>query len=342
MIPSYFVWLEEMPLTPNGKLDRKALPEPEGRVETEYVAPRSRTEEVLAQIWSELLDRKRIGIYDNFFELGGHSLTATVLASRIHKELNVELPLKELFRNPTISGVSDYLLTSAKESVYMAIEPVEEKEYYETSSAQKRMWLLQQFDHASTGYNMPGVLMMDGSLDKSRLEDAFSRLITRHETLRTSFHMIGEELVQSVSEKVNFEIKHSETCEGDIEDVIKEFIRPFELDAAPLLRVGLVKVSENRHFLLFDMHHIISDGVSMTILTQEFMTLYKGDELEEQRIQYKDFSAWQNEFQKSERMNEQENYWLEQFSEEVPVLNLPLDYARPATQAFVAKRINCR
>ena len=341
MIPPYFVRLEEMPLTANGKLDRKALPEPEGKAEAEYVAPRNKTEEILAKIWSEMLGKEQIGIYDNFFELGGHSLKATVMISRVHKELNIELPLKELFRVPTILGISEYL-SSATESVYSGIKPVVEKEYYEASSAQKRMWLLQQFDDESTGYNMPGVLILDGYLDKHRLEYVFLSLIKRHESLRTTFDTVNDVVIQRVIECIDFEIEYAESTEEGVEEVIKSFIYPFDLSQAPLLRVGLIKTSGERHYLLLDMHHIISDGVSMSILTKEFMALYDGQELEEQRISYKDFSQWQNEYLKSAVMQEQENYWLEQFSDEIPLLNLPFDYTRPPVQSFEGGSVELR
>ena len=342
MIPSYFVQLEKLPLSPNGKVDLQALPKPDGKADVEYVAPRDSTEEKLAQIWSEVLGKERIGIYDNFFELGGHSLKGTVVTSRIHKELNIELPLKELFKTPTILGISDYL-SKAKESVYARIEPVEARAYYRVSSAQKRMWILQQFDHNSIGYNMPGVLVIDGELDKSRLETAFSALIKRHESLRTTFEMIETDvIVQRVAASAAFEVKYAEHPEADIKAVIRDFIIPFDLSKAPLLRIGLIKTSAKRHYLLFDMHHIIADGVSMSILKSEFMALYEGKELKEQRIGYKDFAVWQYEYLKSEKMREQENYWLDQFAVEPQLLNLPFDYLRPTVQSFAGKSIEFR
>jgi len=338
MIPSYFVRLERMPLTKNGKVDKNAFPKPNNRQEMEYVAPRSATEEILAWIWCDVLERERVGVYDNFFELGGHSLRATVVVSRIHKELNIELPLIELFRKPTIAGISEYLL-NAKKSAYVAIEPVMKKEYYEVSSAQKRMWLLQQFDCEGTGYNMLAVLILDGNLDKDRLEDTFLNLIDHHELLRTTFDIVDNVIVQKVNESVGFEIEYTKTIEEKIEESIRDFVRPFDLRKAPLLRIGLIKTEDTRHYLLFDMHHIISDGVSISILTKDFITLYNGNELEEQRIQYKDFSVWQNAYLKSEKIKKQEKYWVEQFSSEIPILNLPLDYLRPNIQSFSGAKL---
>ena len=356
MIPTYYVRLDALPLTPNGKVDMKQLPEPTSDEQTEYVAPRSAIEEVLAQIWGEILGYEKVGIYDNFFELGGHSLKGTTLVSRIHQELNIEVPLKELFQTPTIAGISKYMKL-APESAYAMIELVAEKEYYEASSAQKRMWFLQQFDQESIGYNMPSVLILDGNLDKHRLEHVLSSLIERHESLRTAFDRVGDDIVQRVVESVEFRVKYAESKEEQIEDAIKTFIRPFDLSLAPLLRVGLIKTCTEqgefdreskkgcpvmRHYLLFDMHHIISDGISMGILTQEFMALYSGEELKVQRIQYKDFSEWQNDYLRSEKMQEQENYWLEQFSDEIPILNLPLDYTRPSVQSFEGRSVEFR
>ena len=344
MMPSFFIQLDKIPLMPNGKVDIKALPDPEASKSMDYVAPRNTTENILARIWSEVLGQERIGIYENFFELGGHSLKATLIVSRIYKELNVELPLKELFAKPTIAKISESL-SEAKESIYTAIKPAAAKEYYEASSAQKRMWLLQQLDQESTVYNMPGVFILDGNLDKKRLESASLALVERHESLRTMFRVANDEefLTQRVCRSVELKVEYVENSEGSavdqIEGMIKSFIRPFDLSQAPLLRVGLVRVSADQHLLLFDMHHIIADGISMAILAQDFMMLYNGEELEPQKIGYKDFSEWQNEYLKSEKMKEQENYWLEQFSEEIPLLNLPLDYPRPLVQSFAGASV---
>ena len=335
MIPSYFVRMEKFPLMPNGKVDRKSLPKPDEKPEAEYAPPRNASEAILSRIWSEVLGKERVGIYDNFFELGGHSLRATDVVSKIHKELGIVLPLRELFKKPTIAEISESL-TAAEKNVYVAIEVAKKQEYYEVSSAQKRIWLLQQLDHESTAYNMPAVLILDGNLDQQRLEDVFLNLIERHELLRTTFNMAGDLVIQRVNkaENIKFAVEYTESKEENIEAVIEDFIRPFDLNEAPLLRVALIRINTNRHYLLFDMHHIISDGTSLAILTQDFMTLYAGEKLTALPIQYKDFSEWQREYLKSEKMQAQESYWLEQFLGELPLLNLPLDYGRPSVQSF--------
>ncbi|MCK4260648.1 MAG: amino acid adenylation domain-containing protein, partial [Halanaerobiales bacterium] len=355
MIPSYFVQLDKMPLTPNGKIDRKALPKPDGNIVigTEYEAPRNQTEEKLVKIWSEILGVEKVGINDDFFELGGHSLKATVLTGKILKELNVEVPLSEIFRTPTIKGISDYIQSAIK-IAYEAIEKVDSADYYEASSAQKRMYMLQQFDLQSIGYNMPGVLEVKGELNLEKVKNAFYQLIRRHETLRTSFETIKEKIVQRVNSFAHveaefncaFTLEYIEKTEKTIEEAVNEFIRPFDLSKAPLFRVGVIEVEENKSILMFDMHHIISDGISMGLLVSEFTRLYEGKELDVLRIQYKDYAEWQNTLLRSDIMKKQEAYWINKFSDEafynaIPVLNMPTDYPRPTMQSIEGDNIRC-
>jgi len=341
MVPSCFIQLDKLPLNPNGKIDRGALPEPDGHAATgaEYEAPGNEIEEKLVEIWRDILNLEKIGINDSFFELGGHSLRAISLVSKIHKELNVEVPLGEIFRTPTIKGLAEHIKVQ-EENIYSSIEPVEEKEYYELSSAQKRLYTLQQFDLESTGYNMPGVMEIEGKLTVGRLENAFRKLIARHETFRTSFELIGEKVVQKIHKEVEFEIEHKEAREEDAEEIVRGFIRPFELSKAPLLRVGLIKLHPERYILMYDMHHIISDGTSMGILVEEFTKLYNGKALPPLRLQYKDYAAWQNGIINSEVMRKQEEYWLKVYEGEIPVLSLPTDYQRSEIQSFEGERIH--
>ena len=340
MVPSYFIHLEKLPLTFNGKLDRKALPQPEGRIDTgvEYVKPEGMVEEKLAEIWQEVLKLDKIGRMDNFFELGGHSLKATVLVSKIHKEFNISIPLKVIFAGPTIKETAEYI-KNAKEDIYASIKPVERAEYYPMSSAQKRVYVLGQLEDSKTVYNMPGAVMIEGGVDAQKTEAAFKNLIKRHETLRTSFEMIDGEPVQRVHDQAEFSVSCKEASGETTEDLLREFIKPFDLSKAPLLRVELVKTGEDRHVLLFDMHHIISDGVSMEILIREFIALYEGTELNPLRLQYRDYSAWQNQMYGDGTLKKQEDYWLKTFEGELPVLNMPLDYQRPAVQSFEGDRI---
>jgi len=335
MIPSYFVQLEAMPLTPNGKIDRKRLPKPEGAMDIgiEYEGARNEIEESLVKIWRDILKVDVIGINDNFFELGGHSLKAMSLVNKICKDLNVEISLGEIFRNSTIKSLGEHIRNLDK-SIYSTIEIVEGKEYYPLSSAQKRMYILNQIENAGISYNMPMMMTIKGELNINQFEKAMQELVRRHESFRTAFELIEGRPVQKIYKDVEFEIVYSELREGEIKDEIENFIQPFDLSKAPLLRVELIKLSKNNHLFMMDTHHIISDGISTAIFIKEFIALYENKELPKLRIQYKDFSQWQNNILKAESIEKQKEYWLDKFKDEIPVLNMPTDYMRPSTKSF--------
>ncbi|MCP4153077.1 MAG: amino acid adenylation domain-containing protein, partial [bacterium] len=365
MIPSYFVTMESMPLTPNGKIDRKALPEPGATTQAakEYRAPANETEKKLAAIWQDLLEMKPIGTTHNFFEIGGHSLKAITLIARINKTFQVHLPITQLFENPFIKEQARYI-ERARTTSFEAIDRVDKKDYYPVSAAQKRMYALNRFAPGSVNYNMPGALFIEGNLSKAQLEKTLRKLISRHESLRTSFHFDDGEPQQRIHEKIEFTMKYSQlpganrereqgvdstakTDEGvfsklpqtTINALFSSFLRPFELTWAPLLRAELIKMEEMKHILVYDMHHIISDGVSMEIFIKEFAMLFTGQELKPLSLQYKDYAAWQKGFMESEKLSQQKKYWQEKFSGKIPVLAMPTDYPRPALQRFEGETI---
>jgi amino acid adenylation domain-containing protein len=359
MVPSHFISLERMPLNPNGKVDLKALPEP-GLISGEkYVAPHSNVEKALADNWARVLgiNKERIGIDDNFFELGGHSLKATLFIARLRHQLQIRIPLIEVFKTPTIRGMAHYINQRAehdpKPIELVEIQPVPTREYYEVSSAQKRLYIVQQMNPDNTAYNMPAAVRLVGRPDKEALENTSRQLIQRHESLRTSFEMIDGLPVQKIHDEVEFEMEyfdsHIDQVEVKIENGDDEgtwglaplpgeshhpFVRPFDLSKAPLLRMGLIKIREAEYILMIDMHHIISDGTSLEIFVSEFAALYRGDKLPGLRIRYKDFSFWQNQWKQSEERKMQEAYWLRQLEGELPVLKLPTDYKRPWERSF--------
>ncbi|VBB05120.1 phosphopantetheine attachment site [Lucifera butyrica] len=339
MIPASVIQLEKMPLTPNGKIDRKALPEPAGRIRTgrEYVAPRNEAEAKMAQVWQEVLGVEKVGREDNFFELGGHSLKAIMLAAKIHKEFGTAVPLTTIFKAQTVGELSKTVAGTAQHD-YAAIEPAAEQEYYPVSPAQMRMFILNQFEAQDTVYNMPAAFMVEGRLDRNRFEQAVKELMARHESLRTSFALIDGEPMQTVHPEIDFSLGFLRTVRENIPDLIKNFVQPFDLGQAPLFRVTLAEAGPTSYIVLFDMHHIIADGVSMGILVKELAALYEGRELPALRIQYKDFSVWQKQLLASERLKQQEAYWLQTLSGELPVLNLPGDYPRPAVRSFEGDR----
>ncbi|MCP4157708.1 MAG: amino acid adenylation domain-containing protein, partial [bacterium] len=339
MIPSYFIQLETLPLIAGGKIDRKALPEPGGEIQTKnvYCPPTNAIEIALMEIWKNVLEpgQMPIGIDTDFFEIGGHSLRAINVISKINKKFKVEFPLTEFFKKSTVRQQAHYI-ENATPITFEQLRVVEKREYYPVSAAQKRLYALNRFAPGSVNYNMPGALLLEGRLSKARFEGAFQKLIRRHESLRTSFHFTEGEPVQRIHNpgKIGFGVTYSELDRSKCESVeLTRFLRPFDLSRGPLFRVELEQL-KNSTLFLFDMHHIISDGISMGILVKEFGDLYAGRVLKPLAVQYKDYALWQNRFLRSPDMVKQKNYWLEKFAGEIPVLTMPTDYPRPAIQRF--------
>jgi amino acid adenylation domain-containing protein len=379
MVPSHFAAIEKIPLTPNGKLDRRALPVPDSRCRGDnektdkYVPPSNPIEKKLAAIWEEVLGKDALhaspGIDDNFFQMGGHSLKASVLISDIHKEFDAKVPLAQVFRTPTIRGLARYIKDSVEE-VFISIQPTEEKEHYILSSAQKRMFILNQVEENSITYNIPIIAVLEGTIYLDSLGAALNGLIRRQEILRTSFHTILQEPRQRVHsvENISFAIEYLEG--GDSPgDVVKNFIRPFDLSQAPLMRLALIhtpsasrpplsggddtpslaghppqeEIPEDKHILVVDMHHIITDGTSLSIFIRELLALYSGQHLPELKLQYRDFAEWHTGVQLDENINnpikQQGQYWLKQFEGNIPQLAMPTDFPRPAVQSFAGSSI---
>ncbi|WP_317957519.1 condensation domain-containing protein, partial [Paenibacillus chitinolyticus] len=268
----------------------------------------------------------------------GHSLRATTLVGKVHKELNVDLPLRDVFRHSTVEEMAAAIANMERQE-HVSIPLAEERDHYPQSSAQKRLYILNQLEGAELSYNMPGALLLEGALDPNRFGEAFRRLTRRHETLRTGFEMVNGEAVQRVYADVDFSVEHFSVAEEEAAETVRDFVRPFDLAKPPLLRVGLVEMAPERHVLLFDMHHIVSDGVSMDVLVEEFVRLYSGEALEPLRIQYKDYAVWQQSETQKEQLKRQEAYWLDVFRGELPVLELPTDYARPAVQSYEGRTL---
>jgi acyl carrier protein len=358
MIPSYFETMEKIPLTPNGKVNRNALPEPEPQLTNHFLAPRNKTEEKLVEIWAEVLslEKEKISITENFFNLGGHSLKATLMIAKIHKEFQVKLPLTQVFKTPNPESLSA-IIKDLKKEKYASVEHVEKKDYYGLSSAQKRFYLGWKMQPESISYNLTQVLEMQGKLQTEKIHQVFHQLINRHETLRTSFREAGGEPVQVIHEEVKFEIenyqveeKHSPLKRKSIEGtrglaplpfepaargprpaagLISSFIRPFDLSSAPLLRVELARTGQDEHVFMMDMHHIISDAVSMAVMVKEMMSIFRGEGQPRLKLQYKDYTCWQDKMIAAGQTAGQETYWLNQFSGPIPSLDFPTDYPRP-------------
>ncbi|WP_367865339.1 amino acid adenylation domain-containing protein [Pedobacter sp. WC2423] len=330
MVPSYYVHMHNFPLTSNGKLDRKSLPDYKRQTTEQLQMPVGIIEEKLAEIWSEILavDKSVIGTNISFFELGGQSLKAAALANRIFKEFNVEMPIRDIFKNSAIVHLHDFL-KKAQPSLFKSISKAQPADYYPLSYAQKRMYFLYEFDKSSVTYNMPSAIRLSGTLDKMLLTEVFNSLLEYHEVLRTYFETFDRITVQKVLDETQLEIVEMECDFESLPAVLNSFIRPFDLSKAPLVRVGLISLALEEHVLIVDVHHIISDGISGNILIKDFMTLYSAAVLPVQNLQYKDYAVWQQSAAQQEETLLHQDFWLREYQEEVPALELPGDFSRP-------------
>ncbi len=329
MIPAAYVWLDSFPLTPNGKLDRKALPNPDLTLGEEYIAPENDQQRMLVSIWSEVLgiEEGKISVTSDFFNLGGHSLTAIALMNRISKTFSVNLSLRELFVHRTIAQLADYIQHSELEA-FVTIPSLAAQTNYPLSSAQKRMYFLYAFDKGGTTYNMPSFLRLEGTLDIQLLEQSFQQLMERHESLRTIFEIENGVPVQRILDSSMFVMQRSKAEAGDIAAYMNAFVQPFNLAKEYPIRVSLLEISGEAPLLLMDMHHIINDGISQEILIREFWSLYHGHELPELGMQYKDYAVWQQSDEHQAMVASHKSYWLARYSEEVKALELPTDRSR--------------
>jgi amino acid adenylation domain-containing protein len=354
MMPTAIVPLNELPLTANGKVDRRSLPAPDltqVQPHATFIAPSTPTEEMLAGIWAEILGLEKVGIHDNFFELGGHSLLATQVISRLQKVFQVELPLRQLFESPTVAGLAKDIETATKTELRLEAPPIKHisrSGELPLSFAQQRLWFLYQLEPDKPFYNIPAAVRLKGQLDVAALEQSINEILRRHEVLRTSFKTVEGQPVQVISPSILLSlpvIDLSELPEAYRETEIKqlqiaEAQQPFTLDTSPLLRVKLLRLGEEEHVALFTMHHIASDGWSMGMLMREVAALYQAfcngqlSPLPELPIQYADFAAWQRQWLQGEVLESQLSYWRQQLDGAPAVLELPTDYTRPAVQTF--------
>jgi len=360
MVPSVFMELDDFPLTPSGKVDRKKLPIPEeGRPELgkEYMAPRTPTEELLVGIFSQVLGVEKIGIYDNFFELGGHSLLATQLLSRARETFQVPMELGEIFESPTIFAIGrkiDDLRLTAKGISVLPLVPVPREGDLPLSFAQQRLWFLDQLEPDSPFYNIPTALRLTGSLNLDVLEQSIHEIVDRHESLRTTFqskdgkpYQVIADTLELPIEKIDLSSLPENEREAGVLKLAKEDAqKPFNISEGPLLRCTLVQVDELDFVILFNMHHIISDAWSVGVLIREVAALYeayltgKKSPLDALPLQYADFANWQRNWLAGEVLETQLSYWRHQLEGAPPMLELATDRPRPAVQSFHGATVN--
>nr|WP_314492031.1 non-ribosomal peptide synthetase [uncultured Pseudomonas sp.] len=345
MVPAHVLLLDRLPLTTNGKLDRKALPAVDvSQVQTLYRAPHSALEQALAAIWQEVLHVERVGLDDDFFQLGGHSLLATQVTSRARRDLGLDVPLRTLFEHSVLGAFAAALEQEAPQALE-PIAPVARDAALPLSFAQERQWFLWQLEPHGAAYNIPQALRLRGALNLPALQAAFDALVRRHESLRTRLVETEHGALQVVEaaapvQFANAQVPAGEAPERYLRDYVQaEAQRPFDLRRGPLMRVGLLRVAVDDHVLLVTQHHIVSDGWSMQVMVDELVALYAAGcagvpaNLPALPIQYVDYASWQRQRMRDGERERQLAYWLQHLGPDDYVLELPGDHPRPAEQS---------
>ncbi|HXP76316.1 MAG TPA: amino acid adenylation domain-containing protein, partial [Stellaceae bacterium] len=354
MMPAVFATLDALPLMSNGKIDRGALPAPDRsrpELEKAFAAPRTPTEELLAELWAQLLDIERVGVHDDFFDLGGHSLLATQLVSRVREAFEVEIPLRRLFEAPTVAGLAETIEAARKTGQSLSappILPVPRNQDLALSFAQQRLWFFDQLEPGLSAYNIPAAIRLHGLLNLAALERSLNEVVRRHEALRTTFSQVDGRPTQVIAPDLTIalpvvDLRALPASERETEVrrlVTAEAQRPFDLSRGPLLRATVLQLDEEEHVGLLTMHHIVSDGWSTGILVREVATLYLAyraggsSPLPAPPIQYADFAQWQRQWLQGDVLERQIAYWKGQLAGAPAVIDLPLDHPRPAVQTF--------
>lgn len=359
MIPTALVALDEMPLLPNGKVNRLALPALDSQSftgSTDYAAPTTPMEERLIGIWAELLDldAEQIGIHHDFFALGGHSLVATQVINRIRNELGVDIALRTVFEAPTVAELAAQLQKAESATTLPPLTTADRSQRIPLSFAQERLWFLMMYDSSSVAYNMPNALRLSGTFEPAALEVSIERLIARHESLRTIFPLVDGDPVQEILAAPSYyslpirNVSHlaGSAQEAEAERIVQEeAVRPFDIEQGPLFRILLITLAEDEHILFTNMHHIITDGWSGDIFIQELITLYQAQiagtdlDLPPLPIQYADYAVWQRSWLDEELLHKQLGYWKEQLADAPTVIELSGDRPRPLVPTYQSQTL---
>src|SRR5690554_3973395 len=348
MMPAVLVAVDEWPLTAHGKIDRNALPKPKLESSVEYIAPRNELESLIHDSWQSVLPAEKIGINDNFFELGGHSLLAVRVLADIDQKLDINLPVRVLFTSPTISQLAQAIGQQEHHAALPPIDPRPEAEFAPLTFAQQRLWFLAQLDPNSIAYNMPTALRIQGNLNIAALEHAFDDLLARHEILRASIINNAGEAQLYIQEHSDFSLQFEQAAnEEQLEQAINQHAHAsFDLAEDSLLKASLVDCGDKEYVLLLNIHHIISDGLSIQILSRDLASLYMQHAqqihipLPTLPVQYADYAYWQRNWLQGDVLQQQIDFWKEELKGAPALLPLPLDKPRPPVQRFVGAELH--
>lgn len=338
MIPTHIMILKEFPLTSNGKIDKKSLPEFKIEEKTSHL-PETKTEKLLAEILENKLKIQIKDISENIFDLGADSLVSIELVSEIYSKLNKKITIQDIFKNPTIIDLSKFIDNTTYSKQNLKIEPATKKELYPISAIQEGIYYSSTLSN-NTVYNITGGIEVFENVDKNKIEKCFNELVKKHSSFRTSFEFKNGTIVQKVLPKVNIKIEEINGNNISKNKLLNNFNKKFDFSVAPLLRVGLTKISENHYIILISTHHIVADGYSFKIFIEDFCKLYNGKKINKPKINYIDYSEFEKREYENGFFEEAENYWVSKFQNNIPILNLPTNFARPSTFTYAGSKIS--
>ncbi|MGZ6505496.1 MAG: condensation domain-containing protein, partial [Tumebacillaceae bacterium] len=346
MVPAAFVMLERFPLTPNGKVDRRALPLPAWE-SAAYVAPRTPLEKTLVDMWGDVLGSKQLGIEDHFLELGGHSLLAIQILARVRDQLQIEVSLKQLFAHPTIAEFAAKIEQDRLDGKLVRVGTIRKREQTgdaPMSMSQERVWFIHQINDDHLSYNAQAMFHFRGNLRVDVLEQCLTELVRRHEIYRTTFHEVDGQPVQRIHPPFSVHVPIISLTDVPVSEqeaevqkrVHQEIQRYFDMGQLPLFHFALYKLNETEHVLLHMEQHMIHDGWSYNVFLRELLELYPAflvgqpSPLAEPALQFADYAEWQQEWVRGEEAEKQRTYWQQQLADCPPMLEIPIDFPRPA------------
>jgi amino acid adenylation domain-containing protein/thioester reductase-like protein len=345
MVPSYFIWMDSLPLGVSGKVDRKGLPEPDKEERQanrdENASLSTATEKGLAEIWGNVLKLKKIGREDNFFDIGGDSLSIVMVSAEVYKRFQVEVSLEKVYENPTLENFAKLIDGETKKNDSRPIISVRGRKDYPVSAAQRQVFIVSGgFFGQNTVYNMPGAYYIKGSLDIQALQRSLTRLVAKNESFRTRFEMKNGELRQRIVPRAEIILNVEDCAQSEMQKRLNSLARPFDLKAPPLLRANLLRMEADEFILFLDMHHIIADGTSVETVLSQLSRLYAGKSIPSNMVSYKDYSVWQEEHLASGHVDFQRRFWMDTLGGDLPTLNLNTDYPRGAVQSMEGNRLS--
>ena len=346
MVPQFFMKLDALPYTPNGKVNRKVLPLPKPvKTVKQKIEPRNTLDKDLIDLIEQILDVKDININDSFLEIGGDSLSAITLCTALYDIYSIDVSVKEIFEHSNLMNLSDLIAKKSKNNNAYEFFKCPNQDSYPVSSIQKSIYYSSIIaGNNSLLYNVPGGLLLDKMPDIQKLETCLQTLIDRHETLRTYFEIENETLVQKIANNIIFKLEKSDTAitENEIDQCFKTFVRPFDLSTLPLIRAKLVEIKESekhKAILFIDIHHIVCDGASLQILVKELCELYNNQTLNPLTASYKDFVWTELQYQNSKNAQEARTYFASELNGNLPLLNIISSNKRPNTQSFDGNKV---